>query len=156
VLQPRRMSVIVNAVGLVVAAGGTFLPWFRSGEVSRDSYEIVGLGLRLGITDDTFLRGVLASWSAVPVVCAVCCVLFALRVDRTAAVLAGCSACVIGTAAVFFLVQGATTETSLAIVRTGPLTSVAGAAVALLAACGVFVMKRREARPRKGAVRSTS
>jgi len=156
VVEPRRIIAIVSAVGLVVAVAGTFLPWFRSGRVSRDSYEIVGLGLRFDIADDTFLRGLLASWSAVPVVCTVCCVLFALRVYRVAAVLAGCSAGAIGTVAVFFLVQGSTTDTSLAVVPTGPATSVAGAALALLAACGVFVVQNRRARARKGTVRSTS
>ena len=154
-MVPRWIAPAATALGLVVAVVGTFLPWFRSGEVTRSSYEIAGLGLRFGVADSTVLRTVLSCWSAVPVVCAVCVVLLALRVDRTAAVLVGCVACGIGTAAIFFLVQDFAADTNLAVVGSGPVTSIAGAVFALSAACNVFVLARRGTHSVTEPVRST-
>lgn len=140
--RARPVVVLVAALGIVVAAAGTFLPWMRSGAVNRDSYEVVALALRLRMADTAVLRGALAGWSVVPVCVAIGCVLFAFRLDRTAAVLVACSACFVGTVAGFFTVQGGASDTPVAVVSAGPVTSMVGASIALLASCGVFVTKR--------------
>lgn len=155
VTTSRWFVVIAAALGIVVTAGGTFLPWLRSGAVNRDSYEVVALALRLGIADGALARGALACWSAVPIICAVGCVLFALRFDRAAAVSVICSACLIGTVAVVFTVQGGAIDTHVAVARAGPVMSMVGALIALLAACGVFITKRR-AGSNADSVRSTT
>jgi hypothetical protein len=60
---------------VVVTAIGTFLPFARSGERSRTSYELVSLARRLELLPDRWPGVASRLWFAVPLLLALCWVL---------------------------------------------------------------------------------
>ncbi len=57
---------LVATLGAVVAVGGTFLPWLRSGTRRRNSYEIFSLVDRLGFSPSSLVGWGLRLWPIVP------------------------------------------------------------------------------------------
>ncbi|KID31394.1 hypothetical protein JD82_01026 [Prauserella rugosa] len=139
------------ATGLAVAVLGTFLPWFRSGTVTRDSYETTGLVAVFGLAGDA--EAVLTLWTAVPLLCAVCAALLLTRLRRTAAVTSLATALVMGTVAVAVAVQAGEDDGPIGITATGPVVTATGTGLAIVAAVGVLVSaaaSRRRTRDRAG------
>src|SRR5262249_19251437 len=122
-------------------ATGTFLPWFRSGIVLRDSYESISLIRTIGILRDSPLRFALDAWTMIIPVITLCVAAYAFGFRRTAATIAGILAIVCGT------VSGAAAgesgrEASLGIAGTGPTVTLIGGVLALLGAVGIFAGRR--------------
>ncbi|WP_236793117.1 hypothetical protein [Amycolatopsis sp. GM8] len=134
-LVPRWIA----ASGLVIAVLGTFLPWFHSGSVERHSYQIADSAGRLSLFDNTFAHAALQIWVAVPLTAAVCLGLLALGFARTAATVTTLLGLAVGTVAALAVVQGG--GGPIGITATGPLTTLAGAIVALAGALGTFVAR---------------
>lgn len=128
--------------GLAVAAVGTFLPWFRSGHVHRNSYETVALANHFGITEGSALAVLTHSWVLIPLVSGLCVGLFAIRRLRTAATLAFLLAIVLGTVSVAAAV-GPGGEGPIGVAVLGPIVTAVGTAVAAFAASGVLALSRR-------------
>ncbi len=70
---------------MVVLVAGTFLPWVRSGRVSRNSYELAGVGVRR-LDAGPWIEGALQAWPFLGPLWAVVVVLMVLRRRRSAAV----------------------------------------------------------------------
>ncbi|RZQ63719.1 hypothetical protein [Amycolatopsis suaedae] len=128
--------------GLVVAVIGTFLPWLRSGNVRRSSYETAGLADQFGLLDGTVGATLLGGWVALPVLGAACAGLFALRLLRTAAVFTVIFSLLVGTVAVAATVRGGAGNGIIGVVSTGPMTSTVGTILALAGAIGVACTAR--------------
>jgi hypothetical protein len=62
----QHLGPVVMTAGAVVAILASFLRWIRSGEVSRSSYEILGLVHRLGFAPDGPIRIVVRAWPLMP------------------------------------------------------------------------------------------
>lgn len=124
---------VLGATGLFVVVVGTFLPWLRSGQATRNSYEAGGAVRRLlgttGLVDN-----LLALWPLVGIACAASIALVLLGLRRLGTLTAGLAALAAGAAGVGAL---ATTATSFAeVVVTGPLVTLIGAT---LVALGVVI-----------------
>lgn len=128
--------------GLAIVLAGTFLPWLRSGDALRDSYQSVDV-LRVQPTPPSGPVGVLLyAWLAVIPLCAISVALYALRARRVAALVA----CLIGvlglvTAALALLNAGDPAE-AVGFSRTGPIVTLCGAAAALVG--GIVVVRGRQ------------
>ena len=64
-----RSTVVVAGTGIALL--GTFLPWVRSGERDRSSYDLAEVVRRLGLLSSPAARAAVWCWSAVPVVLAI-------------------------------------------------------------------------------------
>ncbi|TQJ00783.1 hypothetical protein [Amycolatopsis cihanbeyliensis] len=129
------------AAGMVCVVVGSFLPWFGSGSVSRNSYQAAALVAGLDLVDNALVEIALRSWVAVPVLCAGCVALYALGLFRTAASCTVVLGTVVGTIGMVCAVQGGeggSAAGGVAILIAGPGTSAAGAAAAVLGALGVL------------------
>ncbi|MFC4003436.1 hypothetical protein ACFS2C_16685 [Prauserella oleivorans] len=133
-----HVSAVVSSLGLVVAVTGSFLPWFRSGEVERNSYQAAGLVDRFALLDNPFATGALAAWGAVPLLCALCVALFATRLLRVGATTTVLLAIVVGTVSLLATVQRSDGEGVIGITPAGPLTTTTGMGIALLGGLGVL------------------
>jgi len=135
----------LTAVGLVVVAVGTFLPWVRSGAVLRDSYQSIAVIRTIKVLDDSPLELILDAWTLIIPVVTVCIVLYALGFRRTAATISTIVAIISGT------VGGAATVVSggegvrLGIASIGPTTTSVGAVLTLVGVVGIFAGRRRRA-----------
>ncbi|PRX45115.1 hypothetical protein B0I33_110214 [Prauserella shujinwangii] len=141
--QPRIFA-YPAAAGMVIAVTGTFLPWFRSGEVLRDSYAAAALAHRFGIAGEPISGALARAWIGVPMLGALCAGLLVLGVFRTAAAATATLAVIVGTVAVAALVEagGGVTGTTVS----GPLVTTTGMTLALLGALGVLGTIRRGGR----------
>ncbi|OZM72516.1 hypothetical protein CFN78_15460 [Amycolatopsis antarctica] len=128
--------------GLVTVVAGTFLPWFRSGGVLRNSYETIALADHFALFGDAALAVVFRSWIAVPLATTACLALYALRLFRTAATLSAVLAIVVGTVALTLAVESGGTGGPIGLASAGPWTSTAGAITALIGAVGAAIATR--------------
>ncbi|MEV4319929.1 hypothetical protein [Actinocrispum sp. NPDC049592] len=133
----KWMGAAVGAAGLVVLVAGTFLPWSRSGMTYRDSYESLGVLRELG-----FIGNVVTVWVAMIPVAAVTIALFALGLRRSAAIVAAILSIIVGTISGVAAVQGADEGDLIGIASSGPATTTAGSALALLGAVIVLATRR--------------
>lgn len=114
---------------LIVA--GTFLPWLRSGAVTRNSYEAAG-AIRDVLDPGPLTDAALRIWPAVSLACALAVALFALGLRTLSLVLVVLLAVVAVAAAVGTLAGGA--SGTVAVAPAGPAVTLGGGAIALIAA----------------------
>jgi hypothetical protein len=140
----------VATIGGVVALIGTFMPWLRSGALRRNSYEILSLVERLGISQSSLVGWGVRLWPIAPLLlaCAVTSQWFPMRwITGPTALVA-----VVYVGGVAAAVESASAP-SLVAVEYGPVVTILGAA--LLAAGGittgaVSAMHRGIREPREG------
>ncbi|HVV10634.1 hypothetical protein [Amycolatopsis sp.] len=130
----RLFSLLAATTGLIVLVAGTFLPWFHSGNVQRNSYQTAGVADRLSLLHNEFAAALLHGWIAVPLLSAVFAGLVVLGLRKTGATLTMLLAISVGTIAAMALVQGG--GGLIGITPAGPVTTLAGAIVALAGALG--------------------
>lgn len=126
----------VLGLGAVIMLSGTFAPWLRSGQVSRDSYRTAGLLQRL--LDIGGAAG--AALDALPLLgllCAACAVTFAAGWRRTTAGVLIALALAMGTLSVAAL--SAPSSTDVRVVVDGPLIVLIGAILTVLAAIALVL-----------------
>jgi hypothetical protein len=140
----------LGGAGLVLVAVGTFLPWFRSGLVLRDSYESISLIRTIGILRDSPLRFALDAWTMIVPTVTLCVATYAFGLRRTAATMAAVVAIICGTIGAVATVESGTDEASLGIASTGPTVTLIGGALALLGVVGVFTGRRVRTRTTAG------
>jgi hypothetical protein len=75
----------VTTIGIAGVAVATFLPWVRSGEVERNSYEVARSAERLDLVDGFLQRALVVSWYLVPLACALVLLALARDAQRVAA-----------------------------------------------------------------------
>ncbi|NIJ12233.1 hypothetical protein FHU38_002577 [Saccharomonospora amisosensis] len=138
-VMPTRVFAGTCVVGLLVASVGTFLPWFSSGGVERDSYQAAAFADSLALVDNPLLGLLLRAWIGVPSLSAVCVALFALGLLRVAAVTTLPLATLVGTVSVVAIVQAAGSAGAVSVTATGPATTTTGMTTAMLSAVGVLV-----------------
>ena len=134
-----------TGAGLVLVAIGTFLPWFRSGLVLRDSYQSISLIRTIGILRDSPLRLALNAWTMIIPVITLCVATYAFGLRRTAATIAAGLAIVCGTIGGVAAVESGSDEASLGIASTGPTVTLIGGVLALLGVVGIFAGRRARA-----------
>lgn len=123
----------------MVLVAGTFLPWLRSGQVSRNSYRTGGAIQRL-LDARGPLDAALTAWPFLALVCAAVVAVFALGARRTAAALAVVPSLAAGGVAVAVL---AVDGTSFARPQPlGPSVTLAGALLVIMAATLVLFPRR--------------
>ncbi|MBE1469934.1 hypothetical protein [Kibdelosporangium phytohabitans] len=141
-LMPR-IGAVAAATGLALVVLGSFLPWIRSGTVHYTSYQSLGILRHLGFMDAfPALRILLDVWLGVIPAAAVAIAMYALRLRRTAAVLAVVLALLMGTIAGAVTVQGDDKGGVIGIASSGPAVTLSGAVLALLGAVIVLVTQR--------------
>lgn len=128
-----------TSAGLAVIVVGSFLPWLRSGNITRNSYESAGLADHFALVDNDFLATALRAWIAVPALATVSVTLIALRLGRVAGVLVLATAGFVGTTAGILTVQATDPAGLVGITAAGPVTSLAGSVIALIGALGILV-----------------
>lgn len=140
-----RVAVAVTAAGLVAVGTGTFLPWVRSGNVLRDSYQSIALIRTIGVLDRSALALVLDAWTLLVPAITVCFVGYALGFRRSAATLSGIVAIISGTVAGSATVVSGGEEARLGVSSTGPVTTLIGSVLALVGVVGIFAGRRSRA-----------
>lgn len=124
--------------GIVVMLIGTFLPWLRSGRISRNSYELAGVGARRLQAAD-WVEAPLRAWPFLGLLWAVALVLMILGRPRIAgwlaAVLAGLTG-LVALGGLFLVVR--LDSVMLSGLLIGPLLTAAGAAVVLIASVAIL------------------
>ncbi|HVK26352.1 MAG TPA: hypothetical protein VM677_33795 [Actinokineospora sp.] len=141
-----RAAAAVAGVGVVAVVVGMFLPWFRSGTVLRDSFQIIGVIQSLGFLRGDTLELLLYAWFAVIPAVTLSIVAYTLGLSRTAATIGAVLAIFTGTISGGATVESGGGESSLGIAGTGPTVTLIGSLVALVGAVGIFVGRRRSAR----------
>jgi hypothetical protein len=133
--------------GLAIVLVGTFLPWLRSGDALRDSYQSVDV-LRMQPTPPGGPVGVLLyAWLAVIPLCSISVALYALRARRTAALVA-CLVGVLGlVTSASALVNAGGPADAIGFAATGPIVTVCGAATALIGGIVVFGGRQSGVKP---------
>lgn len=126
-----RRADLLAALGLVLLAVGTFLPWLRSGTVDRNSYATGG-ALRRLVTPDGLVSGALTVWPFLSLACAAALALLLLGRSGYGLLLGGLAAAAAGTvAAVTLTVGGAGVVHPAAL---GPAVTALGSVLVLLIA----------------------
>ena len=133
----------LTAVGLLVLLTGTFLPWLRSGTVSRDSYQSVGALRGLPTPPGGAENALLYGWLAVIPLAAICIALFALNLRRPSGVVACLVAALAVAASAVAIAQPAATG-PVGFSTIGPTVTLIGAAFALVG--GIIVLRGPRAR----------
>jgi hypothetical protein len=139
-----------GATGLLLIAVGTFLPWFRSGQVLRDSYQSISIIRTIRILDGSPLTLALDAWTMIIPVVTLCIAGYAFGLRRSAALLAGIMALICGTIGAIAAVEAGSGEASLGIAGTGPTVTLIGGILALLGVIGVFAGRRTRTRTVSG------
>jgi hypothetical protein len=138
-----RLGACVAPIGMATMVGGTFLPWLRSGVALRNSYQAIdALRPLLGDRADG-VGAVFTVWFGVIPAAAVCVALYAVGLRRLSGVGAMLVSAVVGTAAGAAAVQGHDATSLIAVADTGPVVTLAGAALALFGALAVVIGPRR-------------
>lgn len=132
-----------TSAGLAVLVIGSFLPWLRSGNVRRNSYESAGLAEHFGLVDNVVLSTLLRAWIAVPALSVIGVALFALGLPRVAAALVLPVSTLVGTVSGALSVQAGDPTGLVGITPMGPVTSLTGAVIALIGALGVLMIAGR-------------
>ncbi len=135
----------LTAVGLVVVAVGTFLPWVRSGAVLRDSYQSISVLRTVKALDDSPLELILDAWTMIIPAVTVCIVLYALGFRRSAATISTIVAIISGTVGGVATVVSGGEGVRLGIAGSGPTTTSVGAVLTLVGVVGIFAGRRRSA-----------
>ncbi|WP_132878084.1 hypothetical protein [Tamaricihabitans halophyticus] len=136
------ISACMAGIGLLALVIGCFLPWSRSGNVLRNSYQSLGLLRHFELFDNGPLDVFLGVWIAIAPVAALCIALFALRLRRTAAGLLVILSILTGTPSAIATVQPTNEEALIGLANSGPVTTVLGSIVAFLGAIGIFLGHR--------------
>lgn len=135
---------VVGVVGLVTAVVGTFLPWLRSGSVTRDSYEVLALRGFAGL--DTATGDVVrVVWVGLTPLAVCCAVLGLARLRRIAAWGALLFGTIAGTVAALAAVQGGNEGALVGISLTGPVVTLCGAVLGIAGAITVLTANTRTA-----------
>lgn len=145
-----RILTVGACAGLVCVVVGTFLPWFRSGTVQRNSYETAALVDHFALFDNPVVSVALRCWVGVPLLSAACFGLYVLGISRTAATLTLLSTAVVGTTAGVTVVQDGGADGLIGVLPSGPTTTIVGAAMAAVGALGVLVTSRSARSTRTG------
>ncbi|ROP42341.1 hypothetical protein EDD40_7840 [Saccharothrix texasensis] len=140
----RWTGAVLGVVGLVTAVTGFFLPWLRSGTVTRTSYEVLALRGFAGL-DGVPGEVVRGAWVALTPLAVCCVVLWAVRFHRIAAWLALVFGTIAGTVAALAAVQGGNEAALVGISLTGPVTTLGGAVLGIAGAITVLTAKSRTA-----------
>lgn len=130
----RRAGPVVGAVGAVVLVVGTFLPWLGSGAALRNSYQAMAVARRVTPLGDGAVGSALAGWPAIGGITAVGLALWVVGLRRTAAVVVGSLAVVVGTVAMAIVVLLPVGEFTVRAVVVGPAVTVTGAFLAVVGA----------------------
>lgn len=141
---------VLTAAGLVTLAVGTFLPWVRSGEVLRDSYESIAVIRTIKVLDGSALSLVLDAWTLLIPVSTLCVVAYAVGLRRSAATISAMIAIISGTVSGAATVVGGGEEVRLGISSAGPTTTLVGAVLTLAGAVGIFAGRRGRANENAG------
>jgi hypothetical protein len=131
------------AVGLATVAAGTFLPWVRSGDVLRDSYQAIAVVRAVRVLDGSPLALLLGAWTLLIPAMTLCFVAYALGFRRSAATISAALAIISGTVAGAANVVSGGEEIRLGVSGSGPVATVAGAALTLVGVVGIFAGRRR-------------
>ncbi|MDT4894437.1 MAG: hypothetical protein QOE97_3472 [Pseudonocardiales bacterium] len=126
----RRLAPAAGALGLILLVTGTFLPWLRSGDVRRNSYQAGG-ALRALVDLPGLLDVAVRVWPFVGLWCAGVVVGFVLGAPRFAALLgllAGLLGSVVATATLQARGSGL-----IAASRSGPSVTLAGSLIVISA-----------------------
>ncbi len=132
-------------MAVVVLLTGTFLPWVRSGRVTRNSYEVAGVGLRR-LDVAPWLEAVLQAWPFLGPLWAVVVVLAVLGRRRTAVAVALVLAvltAVVAAGGVYLALRF--DAAAFGGVITGPVVTLVGALGVVVAA--VLLRRRRGTSP---------
>ncbi|WP_158842102.1 hypothetical protein [Saccharothrix deserti] len=123
---------------------GTFLPWLRSGSVTRTSYEVLALRGFAGLdgVSGEVVRGV---WVGLTPLAVCCVVLWAVRFRRIAACLALIFGTIAGTVAALAAVQGGNEAALVGISVIGPVVTLGGAVLGVAGAITVLTARTRTA-----------
>lgn len=136
---------MITAVGLVTLVTGMFLPWFRSGAVLRDSFQMVGVIQTLGFLRGDVLELLLYVWFGLVPIVTLGVVAYTFGLYRTGATICVLLAIFTGTISGVATVESGGEESSLGIAGTGPTVTLIGSLVALIGAVGIFVSRRKSA-----------
>lgn len=136
---------VLAGLGLVLLALGTFLPWFRSGVVLRNSYESISLVRTIRVLEDSPLELALDAWTLIVPVATLCVLGYTFGLHRTAATVSAIVAIVCGTIAGVAAVESGGDEAPLGIAGTGPTVTLIGAVLVVLGVVGVFAGRRMSA-----------
>ncbi|HEU5475228.1 MAG TPA: hypothetical protein VFV67_31680 [Actinophytocola sp.] len=139
---PGTAGAVAAGAGLVLVAAGTFLPWFRSGVVLRNSYEVIGLLRTIGLLDGGPFELALAAWTMTIPMITLCVAAYALGFRRTAATLTATVAIICGTVGGIAAVESGNNRV---IAGLGPMVVFVGGVVALIGVVGMFIGRRRGA-----------
>lgn len=134
--------------GLAVVLAGTFLPWLRSGQVLRDSYDAINvLRVQPGPPDEP-VQVLLDAWLTVIPLCTVSAALYALRVRRTAALVVCLVAVLTAVTSVIALSHAGAPTDPVGFSLTGPIVTLFGAVAAFIG--GIVVLRGPRAPVRVG------
>lgn len=136
---------VTGGTGLVLVATGTFLPWFRSGEVLRDSYQSISIVRTIRVLDGNPLSLALDAWTMIVPLITVCVIAYTFGFHRTAATIGTIIAIICGTVGGAAAVESGSADTSVGIAGTGPTVMLIGGVLALLGAVGIFAGRRAQA-----------
>ncbi len=127
----------------MLIAVGTFLPWFRSGSVLRDSYQSISIIRTIKIINGSPLELVVDAWTMTVPVVTLCIVAYAFGFRRSAATVAAIVAIFCGTIGGFAAIESSSSEEAmLGLAGTGPTVTAIGGVLALLGVIGVFAGQR--------------
>ncbi|GGM56260.1 hypothetical protein GCM10012275_29180 [Longimycelium tulufanense] len=141
--RPRPPWLALTLTGLLLTVAGTFLPWLRSGRVSRDSYQALGALHRLTSAGDGPAGTLLAAWPFVGPWAAACAALLILGYGRTAAATIVLLSAMTGTVSGVAFVQSAAEGAMVGVLPWGPATTASGAALAVVGVLGPLLAGRR-------------
>ncbi|MGH9185259.1 MAG: hypothetical protein ACRD0U_05525 [Acidimicrobiales bacterium] len=119
-----RWPAALTLVGAIVVLAAAFLPWVRSGESERNSFELLGVARRLGVLDSGWQRVAVVGWYFMPL--AVTLVGLAMLLGRRRAVALIGAAIGLGGVALVAAVRSAPVHTGMGV----PITMVAGVVTA--------------------------
>ncbi len=133
-------------VGLLAVAGGTFLPWLRTGLATRNSFRAAGLINRL-LAPPGLAGLLLSAWPLIVLACAVAIALLVLHVRRTASGLAALTALAAGGVAFTTLLLPSRSYATVA--RSGPAVTGTGACLVLVSVAISLARALRDRRRRR-------
>ncbi|WP_139190460.1 hypothetical protein [Actinokineospora iranica] len=135
----------VAVLGVALTVAGMFLPWFRSGAVLRDSFQVVGVIKTLGFLEGDVLELLLYAWLGIIPAITLSVVAYALGCCRIAATIGVLSAIITGTVSGGATVERGDGNSPLGIAGAGPIVTLIGSALVVLGAVGIVVSGRRSA-----------
>lgn len=133
---------VLGGAGLTVVAIATFLPWFKSGTVLRDSYETISIARTLKIFEGTPLVPIMGAWTMIIPVITLSVIVYTLGFRRVAATIAGILAIFCGTIVQLLPVRSGSDDAQLGVASAGPTVMMIGAGLVLLGGVGIFVGQR--------------